>query len=180
MKKWIALLCAVVLLGLAGTAIAADYQYSYGERLKAIDAQLKDKLALRTGPGTNYTELGTYSERTPIVIYEQEIGGSVSWVMVEFRADGGLVRAYTGMKRVYCDGSVPWANTQTYEARLSRDVTPLRGPGGQYASMRNTLPKGTRLTVFNVEDGYIMADFQYPGENALTRAWIPEDALSTY
>lgn len=178
MKKRIAALCAALLLVLAAASAAADYQLMYGEELEPISARLNQKMALRTGPGTKYTELGTYPKSTPIVVYEQEMGGSVSWVMLEFRVDGGLMRAYTGMKRIDSSESIPWANTETYAAKLNRSVKPLRGPGGQYAVMKSEVSAGKKLTVYNVENGYVMADFQYSGDDSWVRAWFPQDAVT--
>ncbi len=168
----LALALALALLLCAPLAVADN---SYEGTLEPIDASLNQKMALRSGPGTNYTELGTYGQNTAITLYEQEMGGTVSWGQVEFRADGGLVRAYTGMKRIYTEKDVPWANTATRDAVLLCDVTPKRGPGDNYAPCNKTLKEGAKLTLYHEENGYVTADFTYPGDDLLTRAWIPAD-----
>ena len=177
MKRILALFLALALL-VPALGLAAAKTHSYTDTLKPYTAYLKDKLATRSGPGTNYTELGTYGQNTSIKIYEREIGGSVTWGMVEFRGNGGLIRAYTGMKRIDTDTpDIPWANTATYSAYLGSDCVPRRGPGSEYASCNKTLSAGTRLTLYHEEKGYVMADFYFPGDSKLTRAWIPESYI---
>lgn len=172
-------LCLLSLCLLPALGNAAAKTHSFSDPLKAYTAYLNQKMSLRSGPGTNYTELGTYGQNTHIVLYEREIGGSVSWGMVEFRGNGGLIRAYTGMKRIDTDtADIPWANTVSYVSTLQSDTVPRRGPGSEYASCNKTLPKGTRLTLYHEERGYVMADFYFPGDSKLTRAWIPSYTLA--
>ncbi len=155
-------------------------EYRSGNILQPIAASLNQKMALRTGPGTNYTEWNTYPQNTSIVLYEQEMGGTVSWGMVEFHVDGGLIRAYTGMKRIRVSKNVPWANTIPTDALIAIDVTPRWGPGEAYIAHTKTLPAGTAIQVFHEESGYVMADFLFPGDKQPTRAWIPLMYLSNY
>ena len=99
--------------------------------------------------------------------------------MIEFRGKGGLIRAYTGIKRLDVDtDDIPWANTITYDAILASDTVPRRGPGEEYAPCDQTLPAGTQLLLYHEELGYVMADFYYPDEDLLTRAWIPASNLN--
>ena len=174
MKRILAL-CLLALFLLPALAFAArETTHAYDDPLKPMTAYLNQKLATRSGPGTNYTELGTYGQNTNIVLYEQEIGGSVTWGMIEFRGNGGLIRAYTGMKRIDTDTTdIPWANTITYSATLAYDTVPRRGPGQEYAPCDQMLRAGAQLLLYHEELGYVMADFYYPGDDLLTRAWIP-------
>lgn len=182
MKRKLLALCLTALLALPMLALAdaSGDTNAYDATLTPIAASLNQKMALRSGPGTKYTELGTYPQSTPIVVYEQEIGGSVSWAMLEFRGEGGLIRAYTGMKRIDSDKTIPWANTVTFDAKLAFDATPRRGPGEEYASLNRTLRAGAKIVVYHAELGYVMADFTFPGDEQMTRAWIPEICLSTF
>lgn len=148
--------------------------------LQPIAAELNQKMALRTGPGTNYTEWHTYPQTTPIVVFEQVMGGTVPWGMVEFRVEDGLMRAYTGMKRINASGSVPWADTASVDATVGVETTPLWGPGAGYVAHTQTLPAGTAVQVFHEESGYAMADFKFPGDKSPTRAWLPVSCLSGY
>lgn len=167
---------ALALLLCAPLALADN---GYEGTLEPIEATLNQKMALRSGPGTKYTELGTYPKDTPITLYEQEIGGTVSWGQLEFHGNGGLIRAYTGMKRIDASQEAPWANTVTRDAVLTSDVTPRRGPGENYAPCGQSLGRGARLTLYHEENGYVTADFTFPGDEQLTRAWIPADCVST-
>ena len=171
-------LCLMSLCLLPSLGLAASKTHSFDDPLRAYTAYLNQNMALRSGPGTNYTELGTYGQNTPIVLYEKEIGGSVTWGMVEFRGNGGLIRAYTGMKRIDTDtADIPWANTVTYVSTLQSDLVPRRGPGSEYAPCNKVLYRGTRLLLYHEERGYVMADFYFQGDSKLTRAWIPVSAL---
>lgn len=151
-----------------------------GNVLKAISATLKDELALRSGPGTKYTELGIYPIETEIVVYEQEMGGTVSWGMVELRLSKGLCRAYTGMKRISARKTVPWANTEAVTASVNMDVLPRTGPGSQYTECKKKLKAGSEILIYHEEQDYVMADFKLPGETLWTRGWIPVDMVDGY
>ena len=64
---------------------------------------LKMRLATRTGPSTNYTELGSYFQEGDYVTaisraYDDRNG--IWWVQVEYSYRGEMYRAYTGHKRV--------------------------------------------------------------------------------
>lgn len=145
-----------------------------------IEATLNQRMSLRSGPNTRYTELGTYPQTTAIVVYEQEMGNEVPWGMVEFRVKGGLIRAYTGMKRIDVTGSVPWGNTKGVDAIVGSDVIPFRGPGNAYIPCDKTLPAYSAVTVYAEENGYAMVDFYYPDDTLMTRAYVPVDCLLNY
>lgn len=178
--RCLAAFCAVVMaVSTLWTGVAWGETRS-ANALQPIPATLNQKMATRSGPNTRYTELGTFPQSTEIVVFQQEMGNDVPWVMVEFHGDGGLVRAYTGMKRINVNTSVPWGNTVATEALIGMDVTPRRGPGENYASCTKALSAGTKIQVYHEESGYVMADFYYPGDSLQTRAWIPLQYLSGY
>ena len=156
--------------------------YRSAYELQPLGASLIDKMATRSGPGTQYTEEHTYSIDTPIALFEQEMGGSVPWGMVELRVEGGMKRVYTGMKRIRTNENVPWANTESTMATVGTDVVPLFGPGRGYLSYKDdqVLPAGTSVEIFHEENGYVMADFKLPGEKRWIRAWLPLSCLADY
>ena len=172
--------CMVLAVASASWMSMALGETRSANALQPIAATLNQRMSLRSGPNTRYTELGTYQQSTPIVVFEQEMGNGVPWAMLEFRVDGGLMRAYTGMKRIDVSADVPWANTNPTSARIAKDVTPQRGPGMDYVACKQVLPAGTDIEVYHEESGYVMADFYFPGDTQQTRAWIPLQYLSGY
>lgn len=174
-----AVLC-VMSAALADATAVPPGEYRSSGALRPIAATLNQKMATRSGPSTRYTELGTYQQSTSIVVYQQEMGSGVPWGMVEFQTKNGLMRAYTGMKRIDVSYDVPWGNTVAVSAQTGSDVVPRRGPGENYASCGQTLPSGTAVQIYHEESGYVMADFNFPGEALMTRAWIPLKYLANY
>ena len=175
MKRILAL-CLLALFLLPVFALAAsETKHAYSDPLEPVPAYPKQRITLRSGPGTHYTELGTYNEDTDAVFYEQETDGSSTWGLIEFHIRGkGFIRAYTNMYRIDPETEdIPWGNTITYCATLTSDTVPCRGPGEKYVSCNQTLPAGTELVLYHEELGYVMADFYFPDEDLLTRAWIP-------
>lgn len=151
-----------------------------GMTLPAISASLNTQMSLRTGPGTRYTELLTYPADTEICVYQKEVGGAATWVMVEYRITGGLQRAYTGIQRIDADDDIPWANTIPTDAVTAAEIIPRFGPGAAYVPCKKKLPAGTELQIFHEEQGYVMADFKFPGDRQPTRAWIPLVCVANY
>ena len=183
MRKTVFLLLLVLCLSLAANALAVS-ALSYG-MLEPVDAAPNQKLALRSGPGTKYTEIFTISPAAidNFAVYEQVKGGSVMWGMVEFDSGYGRYRVYTGMKRIDARGNaVPVGNTKGVKCTVGRrDVQAYYGPGWQYAPVKGLVPAHTEIIVYHEEQGYVMADFRIPDDNPkLTRAWIEVDALSGY
>lgn len=188
MKK-IAMLLALCLM-LHGAALAQG-TVTFGT-LEPLAASPNQKLALRSGPGTKYSEIFSIaaSSVTDFAIYQQEKGGSAMWGMIEFDSRYGRYRVYTGMKRIDTQESVPMGNTHGVVCQVGgQDVRAYYGPGDSYAPVETLLPAWTQVTVFHEEQGYVMADFILPGakddqyddeKKQLTRAFIPVWALYGY
>jgi len=137
-------------------------------------ATLIERMATRTGPNTKYTEPGTFSIDTDITVFYQTEGNGVMWAMVEFQNNRQWYRLYTGMKRIDADW-VP-RDDEAYETRrLSRDATPVYGPGEHYASSKVKISSGERVKVFFEEGGYVMID--YEGGKQVLRGWVPVSAI---
>ena len=142
-----------------------------------ISATLNQKMATRTGPSTAYTEdHGTLPADTSIVVYQQEMGSGVPWVMVEFERNGLPVRAYTGLKRVNVSGEVPWATQKPALVTVQQDTAAHFGPGTRYMPSKTVVTAGTSAEVYCEDNGWALIDYQYNNEKRI-RIWVPVDAL---
>ena len=192
MKRIMTYMLLALCLLLPLTAFASVSALSYGT-LEPIAASPNQKLALRSGPGTKYSEIFSIAAAsvTDFAVYQQEKGGSAMWGMVEFDSRYGRYRVYTGMKRIDTDKSlVPMGNIEGVMCAVGRlGARAYFGPGETYAPIEERLPAWTEVIVYHEEDGWVMADFVLPGakddqydeeQKQLTRAWLPLDALSGY
>ncbi len=135
-------------------------------------ASLNQRMATRSGPGTQYTEeLGIMPENTEIKLIEFVTTG-VPWGLVEFYRNGVKVRAYTGMKRINAHGPVAQGTLDYYEVVLSRDTPVYYGPGYDFGQRKDTVRAGTTLRVFGSENGFIICDYKSGKE--WVRAYFPE------
>ncbi|MDO5378376.1 MAG: hypothetical protein Q4G52_08580 [Clostridia bacterium] len=161
--------------------------------LERVEASPNQKVALRTGPGTKYTEVFTLSQgqMRDFAILEQEKGGSVMWGMIEFDSDYGRYRAYTGMKRIDTKTSdVPYGNKEGEVYTIGKGgAHAYHGPGKDYVKMEKTVPEGTEITVYHEEQGYVLADYVLPDAEPqqrdkelpqVTRGWIRASAVRGY
>ena len=103
-------LCAALLLTMALIPPSAR---------AATPASLNQRMATRSGPGTQYTEeLGTLPRSTAITLIEMVTTNGTPWGMVEFTRHNLKYRAYTGMKRIDPYGPVAVGNTIPQEHTL--------------------------------------------------------------
>lgn len=192
MKRMIFVFALALCLLLAASSLAAVSALSVG-KLAPIAARPNQKLALRSGPGTKYSEIFSIAASgvENFAVYQQEKGGSAMWGMVEFDSRYGRYRVYTGMKRIDTQKNlVPMGNIEGVMCAVGREgARAYYGPGEDYAPVEERLPAWTEVIVYHEEDGWVMADFVLPGakddqydkgQKRLTRAWIPVWALSGY
>ena len=143
-----------------------SYSYSYG-----TPASLNQRMATRSGPGTQYTEeLGTMPQETAITLIEYVTTG-VPWGLVEFYRNGQKVRAYTGMKRINAYGPVAQGTQDYYELSLSQSTDVYYGPGYDYARRAESVGRGTLLRVYGYENGFAICD--YKRGTSWVRAYFP-------
>ncbi len=136
-------------------------------------ARLNQRMATRSGPGTQYTEdLGTLPQSTPITVVEYVTTRGTPWGMVEFYKNNMKYRAYTGMKRIDAYGPVALGTLDYYEMILPWSAVARYGPGYDYAARDKDVLDGTRLRVFGVENGFYLCDYQ--DGDRWVRAWIPD------
>ena len=167
MKKRLALLLCLLTV-LAASLAQAD-----------VKATLRTKIATRSGPGTQYTDLGTYftgGKQVTAVSKVFDKRNRIWWVQVEFLYRSEYRRAYTGHKRLTVSlGQLP-EEKPLGMARLAESVVPAYGPGEQYASYARALPAGMEVTVCNHESGYIQIEYQNDAKK-MKRAWVPEGVV---
>ena len=145
--------------------------------------RLNQRLATRSGPGTQYTELGSYFQAgttlTAISAAYDDRNG-IWWIQTEFSYGGELRRAYTGLKRLEMQVSdVPVEYVVTPAAVVNRSVYAYWGPGYGYSMYKNPIPAGTEGIVWQVENGYAQLEFYDSAEGKTRRVWIPESSLDT-
>lgn len=141
-----------------------------------VYATANQKLATRSGPGTDYTDTLTYPQSTEVKAYYVTAGSGVDWVCIGFSYAGKDYLLYTGQKRVDAYGSVPYAQEEeSFMAYISREITPYYGPGYNYARAKQAVPAGSAVEGFyQSADGWLMFDYQVPG-GKIQRAWVPAD-----
>lgn len=180
MKKLLIMLLVVLLL-LSSSALAYYDPYTGASTYSPypMTARLNQRMATRTGPGTQYSEPGTFfSDGDPVklISYTTDANG-VKWVQAEIDVRGKLMRVYTGLKRF--DGvnlnKLCREERINVVASLDTDITPTYGPGWQYAEYDFTLRRGSEVLVLDAENGYDMCEFYVNGK--LYRAWLPDSGM---
>ena len=145
------------------------------------EVMLNRRMATRPGPGTQYTELGSYFRKgttlTAISAAYDERNG-IWWIQTEFSYHGELRRAYTGLKRLGMEATdVPEESILIPDAVVNRSVYAYWGPGYSYTMYNHPIPAGTEGTVWQIENGYAQLEF-FDCEAGMTRrVWISLTAL---
>lgn len=176
-----------------GTPRPSDYDsgndsYTFSEPVNSytqyayVIGTLNDKLATRTGPGTQYDEPGTFLSRGSQVTvlskaYDQRNG--IWWVQVEFTASGSAYRAYTGVKRFTgLNLSLIPEERVIGACVVSQSVTGYYGPGYNYRAISKKVPGGVRCDIygyaFGEEGDFLLIEFFDQNQNRSRRAWINE------
>lgn len=185
MKKIAAALLLIALMiptaALAYIAPSGDTMYN----VSGQSGQLNQELYTRTGPGTEYSSLGTINSAgkhldVHSITYDRN---GVAWVQVSARVNGLPVRVYTGLKRF--DGlNVSWLfrdSNYNEVVHTRRAARPRFGPGYHYATYNFVLPEYTEVRIIQIEcdlntDEYFTAcDFYYNG--SWHRGWFESDII---
>ena len=142
---------------------------------------LKQRMATRSGPGTQYTELGSYfQEGTAVTAVSAAFDdrNDIWWIQTEFTYNGEKRRAYTGVKRLEMMASdVPAEFLLAEDAVLNQSVYAYWGPGYGYAMYNQQIPAGTSGKIWQSEGEYAQFEFFDQAENAWRRVWVQEAAL---
>ena len=188
----VVLLCLTIAgTGLADTSMGAtnwyegdgyyyDGAYYYNTFSSPQTAQTLMRVASRSGPGTNYDELGSYHKKgyTLTVLsraYDDRNG--IWWLQVELNYGSELRRMYTGLKRVDIDINTVQDETPLYFARVNSDKIPDYGPGTAYTAHKNAIAAGTEGIVYAFEDGWMLFEFYNADKDRYRRVWMPIERL---
>lgn len=176
MKRFAALLLCAVLLVSAVSAQAASL-------ITGVQAQLKMRLATRTGPSTNYTELGTYfseGDWVTAVSRAWDKRNSIWWVQVEYTYRNEKYRAYTGLKRLDMSLTAVPEDVSRGFFTVGRNAYAWNGPGEDYNMPNLTVPAGTYGEVWGEEYGYVQFEYYDESRKLYRRVWLQSGDLNGY
>ena len=143
----------------------------------------KDRLATRSGPGTNYTETGSYFQSgkwVKAISSAYDTSNGIWWVQVELDYNGELRRVYTGVKRLQMSADqVAVEEAPEYSATLTRSVYGYWGPGYSYSMYGDKIPAGTWGQVWQSEGLYAQFEYYDTSSQQYRRVWVPTDALES-
>ena len=187
-----ALVClTIACAGLADTSMGAtdwyegdgyyyDGAYYYNTFSSPQTAQTLMRVASRSGPGTNYDELGSYHKQgyTLTVLsraYDENNG--IWWLQVELAYGSELRRMYTGLKRVDIDINDVQDECPLFYARVKSSNIPYYGPGTAYTAHKNAIAAGTEGIIYGFEDGWVLFEFYNADKKQYRRVWMPIDRV---
>lgn len=162
MKRFLSLLlCAMLLLpGCAGAAVRVES---------------KMRIATRSGPGTDYTELGSYYQagyEVTAISRAYDSRNGIWWIQVEFTYQKELIRVYTGHKRLdmslYAvpeEGSLGWYT-------VTGDAYAWYGPGSDYKMQDFLIPGGTTGEIITEENGFVQFEYTDHSRSLKRRVWL--------
>ena len=168
MKKKLAVLFCLIFMLLAVVAQAS------------VKATLTARMATRSGPGTNYTELGSYFSRGTKVtaisrVYDSRNG--IWWIQVDFKYRNSYRRAYTGRKRMVVVSNQLPEEKLIGKATFVDRTTPRYGPGELYEEYKHSYAAGTSGDVYYMEDGWVQITYK-SASGQLRRFWVPQEAVT--
>ena len=186
------LLCLTIAgAGLADTSMGAtdwyegdgyyyEGAYYYNTFTSPQTAQTLMRVASRSGPGTNYDELGSYHKQgyTLTVLsraYDENNG--IWWLQVELNYGSELRRVYTGLKRVDIDINDVQDECPLFYARVKSSNIPYYGPGTVYTAHKNAIAAGTEGIIYGFEDGWVLFEFYNADKKQYRRVWMPIDRV---
>ena len=186
------LLCLTIAgAGLADTSMGAtdwyegdgyyyEGAYYYNTFTSPQTVQTLMRVASRSGPGTNYDELGSYHKQgyTLTVLsraYDENNG--IWWLQVELNYGSELRRVYTGLKRVDIDINDVQDECPLFYARVKSSNIPYSGPGTIYTAHKNAIAAGTEGIIYGFEDGWVLFEFYNAEKKQYRRVWMPIDRL---
>ena len=184
-KKMICRLLAVfftAVLLISSAAYCEDITY-----FAYVPATLNQRLATRTGPGTQYDEPGSFfSAGTTVTVlskaYDQRNG--IWWVQVEFSSGGNRYRAYTGVKRFYdLDlNRIPEERTLGYCFIPFASIAGYYGPSYSYKRIARDVPGGADVDIIAVANDsgrtFYQIEFYDSGIGSWRRAWVDYNDVS--
>lgn len=164
------LTAALMMLALLCAALAAPAS-------AGVSAQPIDRLTFRTGPNTRYTELFTLPESTEITALAYAEGNGVTWVQVEFIYDDAYFRAYTGLKRMRVNGSIPWESFMNWSEFPFAPCTVYSAPCTG-AAIYGRLASRELVTYLSTDGDYDYIEYYDAEQGAPCRGYIETDNLA--
>lgn len=147
-----------------------DFPYS------PIRCVANQRIATRSGPGTRYTEPGSFFKKgTELKVFYQADGSGVPWGYIEFTYKNQLYRAYTGMKRLDVNQVVPHCEEEiAHYVTLTESFKPYYGPGYNYATLPKAVSQNAQVPVFFTDNYWVMFDYTLPN-GQIQRGWAPPE-----
>ncbi len=169
MKKFLAMLIALMLLAACVPALAAT-------QARVTEGYI----ATRSGPGTKYTEPGSFlSYGSQVTVHTKvwDHANEIYWVQVEFTNRGERYRAYTGSWRLDVNlNSVPDEIIEGY-SWLTSNTCGYAGPGYDYHYYGDIqLYRNGDCRIIEVENNFAMVETSSSSQG-LTRVWVPLSAI---
>lgn len=171
----------------AASAIPAGAEQAavvYESDPSVTGCSLTQKLATRSGPGTEYAEPGTFFGKTwqsqTVRVLRKSYDGSVWWVQVDFRnGSKSSYRVWTGAKRVDVDLNRVREDQRICDCDIRPTSDTWFGPGGNYARANITIDRSACGTIRGRENGYVDVEYWYEddGFDGNHRIWLPESAV---
>ena len=164
------------------TASAENFTY-----FANVTVTLNQRLATRTGPGTQYDEPGSFLSAGSRVTalskaYDQRNG--IWWVQVEFSSGGNRYRAYTGAKRFdnLNLSYLPEERVLGYCFIPFSTITGYYGPSYSYQQIARAIPGRTDVDIIAVAKGsgttFYQIEFYDSGIGRSRRAWVDFNDVS--
>ena len=183
-RKIIAILMALVLCLAAVAASASSYTKYSKEKFTA-----KQRVATRTGPGTEYDEPGSFNKagkEYKVLSKAYDYSNNIWWVQIEIKTKGGLIWAYTGAKR-FSDLNLKKIPEEKVlgRCRTSMKMTGYYAPTSKGCPIKRKVPAGVECTIYGYyyggdESDYIQIEFYDSGLGQYRRAWVPDPFVDDY
>lgn len=182
MKRLLGIVAVLCLLAMTFTAVAVDYTnvafFGWGYEMR-LDAE---KVPVRTGPSTEFTERATYTVNKVRLISKSMDNKGTVWVQVELSYAGKKTRGYTNRKKLVDACSGPWETTFNqlgYRERVNVSSSQWAYTGPGYDYMRSDdfyLYSGVDYYLVGLEGNWALVqtrDTGYP----MWRGWVPLNEL---
>ena len=153
------------------------------EAYPGLDARLKSagddgyRVYSYLGPGKAYVASGGYkpAKQRKITVYFQEDGFVLADVQYQTTEERFV---YLPKGSLSVSDNIPDASKlKTYTGTANASITPSWGPDGRFNSVSSlAIKKGTKLTVFFQENGYVYAE--YSCDKGKVRMWLPANKVT--
>ena len=169
-----------------GKTVSAEDNYTKYAKVKA---KANRRLATRTGPGTVYDEPGSFNKagtKYKVLSKAYDYDNGIWWVQVEIKVTGGVIWAYTGVKR-FDDLDLKQIPEEKVigKCRISSSITGYYAPpdaGG--TPIKRKVPGGVSCSIYGYAYGegsdYIQVEFYDSGLGQYRRAWVPDPFVDDY